>query len=150
MAPEPDFTAPAHPIVLFDGVCNLCDSVVNFLIDRDPASVLRFASLQSAFARGLLKSLGREVPTGDPESMAFVEGTRLYERSDAALHIARHLPAPWRWLAVLRFVPRPIRDAVYLLVARNRYAWFGKHDHCRLPTPELRQRFLDADPSAKS
>jgi predicted DCC family thiol-disulfide oxidoreductase YuxK len=132
-------------IVLFDGVCNLCNAFVTFLIDRDRGDALRFASLQSPFARDLLQRLGRAVPSGDPDSVVVVDGTEVRERSDAALHIVRHLPAPWRWLGALRVVPRPLRDAVYRFVARHRYAVFGRTAQCRVPTPELRRRFLDAE-----
>jgi predicted DCC family thiol-disulfide oxidoreductase YuxK len=131
-----------HPIVLFDGVCNLCNASVNFLIDRDPSSTLRFASLQSDAARDLLMQFG-PTPLGDPDSMLLIEGGRTYERSTAALRIVRHLSGAWRILGVLLVIPRPLRDAVYRLVAANRYRWFGKSDVCRVPTPELRARFLD-------
>ena len=80
--------------------------------------------------------------TGDPDTMVVVEGERGFTRSTAALRIARHLQAPWHWLRIFAIVPRPLRDLAYGLVARNRYRWFGKTDACRIPTPELRARFL--------
>lgn len=131
-----------HPVVLFDGVCNLCNSTVHFLIDRDPDARLRFASLQSDEAAALLGEHGVEPPRGDPESILLVEEGRVYDRSGAALRIARHMRGLWKALYVFLVVPSPIRDLVYRFIARNRYRWFGKSEVCRIPTPELRERFL--------
>jgi predicted DCC family thiol-disulfide oxidoreductase YuxK len=131
------------PVVLFDGVCNLCNGAVNFAIDRDPRSRLRFASLQSPAGRQLLERLGHPVPAGDSESILLVEGGRVHERSGAALRIARYLSGGWSLLAALLVVPWPLRDLVYRWVASHRYRWFGKTDVCRVPTPALRARFLD-------
>jgi predicted DCC family thiol-disulfide oxidoreductase YuxK len=136
----------AGPVVLFDGVCNLCNASINFVLDHErggPAGELRFASLQSEAARGLLAGMGRAVPEGDPDTIALVEDGRLFERSAAALRIVRRLRWPWRMLAAFVVVPRPLRDLVYRWVARNRYRWFGKSDVCRVPTPELRARFIE-------
>lgn len=130
------------PVVLFDGVCNLCNASVNFMIDRDRDARLKFASLQSEAARALLRARGAAVPEGDPESILLVEGARVWERSDAVLRLSRHLPAPWRWSVVFLAVPRALRDVVYRWIARNRYRWFGRSEVCRVPTPELRGRFL--------
>jgi predicted DCC family thiol-disulfide oxidoreductase YuxK len=135
--------ATDHPVVLFDGVCNLCNGAVSFAIDRDPASRLRFVSLQSEAGRRLLEGLGHPVPPGNPESILFVEGGRLYQRSGAALRIARHLSGAWPLFWALLVVPRPLRDLVYRWVASHRYRWFGKADVCRVPTPELRARFIE-------
>lgn len=134
--------AEAHPVVLFDGVCNLCNASVQFIIDRDPEAHFRFASLQSEAGRRALGELGLSVPEGDPESVLLIEGGRLYERSDAALRIARHLKGPVRFTAALLGLPHALRDPLYKWVARNRYRWFGKSESCRLPTPGLRARFL--------
>ncbi len=131
------------PIVLFDGVCTLCDRSVQFILDHDPAGAFRFASLQSEVGRQLLQRCGLE--PGALDSVVLVEGDRCLTRSDGALGIARHLSRPWRWLAIGRWAPRILRDAVYDGVARNRYRWFGTREACRLPTPDLRARFLDAD-----
>jgi predicted DCC family thiol-disulfide oxidoreductase YuxK len=131
------------PVVLFDGVCNLCNSSVNFVIDHERDRDVRFASLQSEAGSELLERVGRKLPEGDPESIVVVEGGRVFERSAAILRIARHLRWPWRVLAAMAVVvPRPLRDVVYRWIARNRYRWFGKSDVCRVPTPELRERFL--------
>lgn len=140
-----DTSDDARPLVLFDGVCNLCNATVNFLLDRDPEGALRFGSLQSNAAGERLRALGHPLPAGTPESLLFVEGGRVYRGSTAALRIARYLsPRGWRLVgALLLVVPRPLRDAVYGWIARNRYAWFGRTDVCRVPSPELRRRFLE-------
>lgn len=131
-------------IILFDGVCNLCNGAVLFIIDRDPAGRFRFAPLQSELAVGLLRSLGVAATElgAAPDSIVLIEGDQVYSRSDAALRIAKGLRRPWPLLAWGKVIPRAIRDWVYDLVARNRYSWFGREDACRVPTPELRQRFL--------
>lgn len=135
-------TEGARPVVLFDGVCNLCNGAVRFIVDRDPAGNFHFASLQSPAGQRLLRERGVTPPEGDPESVLLVEGERVWSRSDAALRVARGLAWPWRWAWVFALVPRVIRDAVYRWVARNRYRWFGKSEECRVPTPELRARFV--------
>ena len=132
-----------HPVVLFDGVCNLCNGSVNFAIDRDPGARLRFAALQSDAARRIFERLGRAMPAGDPASIVLVDRDRLYEGSGAILRIARYLRGAWPMLAALLVVPRPLRDAVYRWGAARRYRWFGKSDTCRIPTPDLRARFLE-------
>ena len=137
-------------VVLFDGVCNLCNGSVNFMIDRDPEARLRFAALQSTAGRASLeRALGPELTSAalpregqDPGSVLFLEGGQLYDASTAVLRIARYLTWPWKALLVLLAVPRPLRDLVYRSVAKNRYRWFGKREACRVPTPELRGRFL--------
>ncbi len=132
----------APPVVLFDGVCNLCNGAVQFIIDRDPGSQFRFASLQSEAGQALLARHDYRLPAGDPESLVLVEGGQVFERSTAALKIARRLSGGWRAFAVLLVLPRALRDVGYRFIARHRYGWFGKSDACRLPTPELKARFL--------
>ncbi len=134
--------ATREPVILFDGVCNLCSASVNFVIDRDPGARFRFAPLQSEAGREILTAHGESIPVGDPDSIVLVEDGAVYERSTAALRIARDLGGPWSLLYVFIIIPAFVRDAVYRLVARNRYRWFGKSDACRVPTPELRARFL--------
>jgi predicted DCC family thiol-disulfide oxidoreductase YuxK len=131
-------TAP--PIVLFDGVCNLCSGSIQFIIRRDPAGRFRFASLQSPAGQELQTRLGMDPQALD--SVILVEGDRWYKESDAALRIARGMKGAWKLLTAFRLIPRPLRDAAYRLIARNRYRWFGKQETCWLPTPELRGRFL--------
>ncbi|MET0795596.1 MAG: thiol-disulfide oxidoreductase DCC family protein [Polyangiaceae bacterium] len=131
-------------VVLFDGVCNLCNGSVNFLIDRDPHGALCFASLQSEEGGALLDSLGYRRSRGDPGTIVLVENGRVYERSTAVLRALRHLNGGWRLLALFLVVPRAFRDLIYRAVATRRYQWFGKAEVCRVPTPELRARFLAA------
>ena len=130
----------AHPIVLFDGVCNLCNGAVQLILRHDPAGRFRFASLQSPAGEEIQTRLGIDPKALD--SIVLVEGERWYRESDAALRIAARMSGAWRALGVLRLLPRPLRDALYRWVARNRYRWFGKQETCWLPTPELRERFL--------
>ncbi|GAB5535467.1 MAG: thiol-disulfide oxidoreductase DCC family protein [Rubricoccaceae bacterium] len=129
------------PIILFDGVCNLCDRSVQFILDRDPAGVFRFASLQSDTGRALL--VDHQLDPDALASIVVVDGDRAFTHSDAALRIARDLRAPWNALATLRIAPRPLRDWVYGIVAKNRYRWFGTREACRIPTPDVAARFLD-------
>ena len=129
-----------HDVVLFDGVCNLCNGSVRFIIAHDPAAHFRFAALQSEAARRLLSESGLNDQLAD--SVALIECGRVFTRSTAALHIARRLCFPWPLLYTLIVVPRTLRDAVYNLIARHRYGWFGKRDACMVATPELRTRFL--------
>lgn len=130
-----------RPIVLFDGVCNLCNGITNFVIQRDPApGHFRFAALQSECGQRLLHKHG--LPTEDLDTFVMIDGDRALVRSTAALHVLRGLGLPWSLLYVLIVVPRPLRDAVYRWIARNRYRWFGQRDSCMVPTPDIRSRFL--------
>ena len=126
-------------MLLFDGVCTLCNGLVRFVIERDPAGRFQFAPLQSDAARRLL----RAVPQPWPDSLVLVEDGRLFTRSTAALRVARGLRFPWPLAYVFVAVPRPVRDWAYDAIARNRYRWFGRREVCMVPTPELRSRFLD-------
>lgn len=127
-------------IVLFDGLCNLCDGTVRFIIDRDPTGRFRFAPLQSDVATATFARIRAGAPRID--SIMLIEGDTIYQRSDAILRIAELLGRPWSLAARFRFVPRAIRDAVYRFIARNRYTVFGVRTTCRLPTPSERARFL--------
>lgn len=131
----------SDPVVLFDGVCNLCNESVQFVIAHEAAGRFKFASLQSPAAARLLAGLPRTVSSVD--SVMLVEDGRVYQRSTAAIRIARHLRFPWRLASVFVVIPRVIRDWAYDVVARNRYRWFGKQDVCMVPTPDLRARFLE-------
>jgi len=134
-------------IILFDGVCNLCNGFVNFVIDRDPSGVFRFAALQSNAGQRLVREQGAVPETGGEaallQSVMLIENGQVYRRSTAALRIARRLTSPWPLLYAFVVVPEPIRDAVYDWVAAHRYDWFGTRDQCRVPTPALKDRFLD-------
>ncbi len=132
-----------NDIVLFDGVCNLCNSSVDFVVRHERDNNLRFASLQSDFATALLAEHGIVIE-GDPDSIVVVKNGVLLEQSDAAMAIASHLKMPWRIVAVGKLVPKFLRDRIYDWVAKNRYRWFGKKETCRIPTPEERSRFLGA------
>lgn len=128
-------------MILFDGVCNLCNGFVTFVIARDPAGRFQFGPLQSPAAQRLLGSIySRE---GWPDSIVLVENGRVWTRSAAALRVARALTFPWPLAYVFVVVPRPLRDWIYNRVARHRYRWFGKRPVCMVPTPELRARFID-------
>jgi predicted DCC family thiol-disulfide oxidoreductase YuxK len=127
-------------IVVFDGVCNLCSRAVRFILQNDPDGRARFVPMQSPLGGDLMQRNG--VDPSDAETFLVIKGARAYTRSDAALEIAKDLGA-WRWLRVLRVVPRPLRDWAYTTIARNRYRWFGKRTACFVPTAEQRARFLD-------
>lgn len=126
--------------MLFDGVCNVCNRSVDFIIERDPSGHFRFAALQSEAARPLLERCA--LPAEFLDNIVLVEDDACYVRSTAALRIVRHLRRPWPLLYVLLLIPRPVRDVAYTWFARNRYRWFGKQQSCRLPNPELADRFL--------
>lgn len=129
-----------YPIVLFDGVCGLCDGFITWLLQRDQAAVFRVAPLQGETAARYVSPQR----ASDPASWAIVlvEDDAVFERSDAILRIATRLGGWAQLAAPLRLVPRVLRDAAYGVIARNRYRWFGQRDTCRLPTPALRDRFL--------
>ena len=129
-----------HPVILFDGVCNLCNGAVNFIIDRDVHQHFRFASLQSETGRQLLAQ--HELPEVFLESLVLIENQKVYVRSAAALNIARHLDGLWPLCYVFIILPPVIRDYLYTIVAEHRYQWFGKSEACRYPTAAERARFL--------
>lgn len=127
-------------IVLFDGVCNLCNGAVKFIVRRDPRGRFRFAPLGTRAAEAALREADHRGEL--PDSIVLIEDGRVYTLSSAALRIARRLRWPWPLLGVLIIVPKGLRDAAYRRVARNRYRWFGRTDACMTPTPDLRARFL--------
>jgi predicted DCC family thiol-disulfide oxidoreductase YuxK len=128
-------------LVLFDGVCNVCNALVLFIIDRDPREQFLFAPLQSALGESLLRQHGLE----HQDSVVLLDGGRIYSHSTAILRILTGLGGLWlvSWLGFL--FPRSLRDALYRWFARHRYGWFGKAEQCRVPTPELKRRFLSGD-----
>ena len=130
-----------HPIILFDGVCNFCNSTVNFVLKNDRTKELRFAPLQSVTGEQILKLHGINDQTLN--TFIFVEQGKLYKASSAALRVAAYLPWYWKWTKVFWLVPRTIRDAVYYFIAKNRYHWFGKQESCMVPAAEWRSRFLN-------
>ena len=127
-------------LILFDGVCNLCDSSVQFILLRDKKDRFRFASLQSDYGQNILKQ--HNLPTEKFNSLALIENGKLYQRSTGALRIARRLKGAWPMLFAFIIVPPFIRNFVYDFIARNRYRWFGKKEFCMMPRPEWKQKFL--------
>ena len=127
-------------IILFDGVCNLCNRSVQFILRRDPRGRFRFAAIQSEAGQRILRERG--LPAEGVGSIVLLEGGVLYTKSTAGLRIARGLTPPWPLLSLFLIVPRFLRDPVYRLIARNRYRFFGKQEACMLPTPDTRARFL--------
>lgn len=127
-------------IILFDGVCNLCNKSVEFIIKRDPTGTFKFASLQGEFGQNLLKTHGL---SADINSIVLIENKSIYVKSTAALRVCTHLKGLWKMLSVFLVVPPFIRDRLYEWIANNRYKWFGKKDHCLLPLPEWKGRFLE-------
>lgn len=136
-----DTIAQIAPVVFFDGLCNLCNASVNFILERDKKGIFRFASLQGDFAK-------KTLPTDytrqhDLPSLVLLMNGKILVKSTAALTIARHLLGLWPVLYTFIIIPPFIRHAVYNFIARNRYRWFGKKEECTLPTPELKARFFD-------
>jgi predicted DCC family thiol-disulfide oxidoreductase YuxK len=133
-----------HPILLYDGLCGFCDGAVQFVLRRDRRAIMRFATLQGDFARGVVE---RHPWLAEVDSLILVEGSgadeRVHVRSDGALRVARHLGGGWHVARILRLVPRPLRDVIYDGIARFRYRIFGRRDSCRIPSPEVRARFID-------
>lgn len=130
-----------HPVVLFDGACNFCNAGVNFIIDNDPQKIFRFAALQSKTGKTLLKKFNLSADALD--TVALIENGKAHTKSSAALRIMRKLNQPFPLFSFLFLVPPFLRDATYDIVAKNRYRWFGRRDSCRIPSPELKSRFLD-------
>jgi predicted DCC family thiol-disulfide oxidoreductase YuxK len=129
-----------HSIILFDGVCNLCNGAVNFVIKRDPRNVFKFTPLQEK--QGVLLLKKHAIDAQKLDSIVLVENKKVYTKSSAALRIARKLSGLWPLFFVLLIIPSFIRDGVYDFIAKNRYKWFGKKEQCMIPTPGLREKFL--------
>lgn len=127
-------------IVLFDGVCKLCNGWSRFLIKHDVEQQFKLCSVQSAEGRAILEWFG--MPTDTFDTMLLVDGAVAYEKSDAFLNIVARLPRPWRYLKLLRFVPLGLRNWFYDRIALNRYSLFGRYDACPLPSEKDRERFL--------
>jgi len=128
------------PTLLFDGVCNVCNASVNFVIDHDASGRVRLGALQSDAGQALLRAHGLDPAYLD--SLVLLDDGQVFTKSDAALRLARYLDGRWPWLERLRVLPRGLRDALYDLVAKNRYRWFGVRESCRMPTPDIRARFI--------
>ncbi|WP_277553346.1 thiol-disulfide oxidoreductase DCC family protein [Halobaculum limi] len=139
--PLADVDPERHPVILFDGVCNLCHRSIRFLVRYDHAGVFRFAPLDSPVGQALLRE--HDLPTADHESFVLIDSEGAHQKSTAALRVARGLGLPWSLAWALRAVPRSVRDTLYDLVAEYRYDVFGKKDACEVPEPEVRERFAE-------
>ncbi|MBU3024800.1 DUF393 domain-containing protein [Zobellia galactanivorans] len=129
-------------IILFDGVCNLCNGAVQFVIKRDTLDVFRYAPLQSELGKKLIAE--RNIDSDSIDSIILIDpGVAYYIKSDAALEIGKQLRGYKTLSSILLWIPRGLRDIVYDFIARNRYKWYGKKEHCMVPTPELRAKFLE-------
>jgi predicted DCC family thiol-disulfide oxidoreductase YuxK len=127
-------------IVLFDGLCNLCNGSVQFIIRHDKKNKFVFASLQSEVAQKLLNEIHVK---SSQESIVLIKGNKHFEKSDAALEIAKNLSGLWPMIYGSKIIPRILRDVLYNWVAKKRYTWFGKRESCLSPSPEFRARFLE-------
>lgn len=132
--------SPAKKIILFDGICNLCNSTIIFVIKRDRKNIFQFAALQSEPGQILMKK--HRLNPGQMDSIVLIEGDKHWKKSAAALRIARELSGIWPALYIFMIIPRFFRDFIYDSIANNRYRWFGKKDQCMIPTPELEEKFL--------
>ncbi len=141
-APRPIDGVPDR-VILFDGVCVLCSRWARFVIERDPEARFRFVAVQEPYGGELAERLG--IDLAFPETNAVILGDRAFFKSDAAIEVLSRLPG-WSWVRLGRLAPRRVRNAVYDLIPRNRYRWFGRTDECLLPTPELARHFLGAPP----
>ncbi|MGB3006695.1 MAG: thiol-disulfide oxidoreductase DCC family protein, partial [Chitinophagaceae bacterium] len=130
-----------NQVILFDGVCNFCNYWVNFTIKKDKKKILRFAPLQGETAKRLIADY--KINHTTLSSVIFIDNGKAYTQSSAALRICKHLDNGWKLFYGLIIIPKFIRDPIYNIIARNRYKWFGKKDTCMIPTPELKERFLD-------
>jgi predicted DCC family thiol-disulfide oxidoreductase YuxK len=127
------------PIILFDGVCNLCNGAVQFVISNDPNKVFKFASLQSEFAQDFLKN--HQLPTQKFDTLILIENDKVFVKSKAVFKIVKYLPK-YNWLRIFSFLPIVVSDFFYDIVSKNRLKWFGQRDSCWLPTEDLKERFL--------
>ncbi|WP_018612114.1 thiol-disulfide oxidoreductase DCC family protein [Segetibacter koreensis] len=130
-----------HPVILFDGVCNLCSGAVQFVIKRDKKDIFRFASLQSDYGLSVLKKF--HLSTDAFNSFILYRSGKIYTKSTAALLVTNQLHGTWPLLTIFIFIPKLIRNGFYNLIARNRYRWFGKKEKCWVPSPDLQNKFLD-------
>jgi predicted DCC family thiol-disulfide oxidoreductase YuxK len=131
----------SHGIILFDGVCNLCNRAVQFIIPRDPNRYFYYAAMQSDAGNQLLNQY--HLSTKEINTVILIQNGKLYTKSTAALLVVRKLPGLWSILAIFIVIPRFLRDPIYDWVARNRYKWFGQKTECMMPTPETKTRFLE-------
>ena len=132
-------------IWLFDSVCVLCENSVQFALRHEKSSSIQFVSIQSE--PGRMIAMQNDIDPDDPESFLFIENNQVFAKSDGVLALAKHLNYPAKLLILLKFIPKSLRDWGYDLIARNRYRIFGRHEHCIVPTAEIRHRFILQDSS---
>ncbi|HEY9362251.1 MAG TPA: DCC1-like thiol-disulfide oxidoreductase family protein [Chitinophagaceae bacterium] len=130
-----------HPIILFDGVCNFCNAIINFIIRQDNKKVFRFATLQSKTGKEIL--LQNHFPENYCKTFLLIDGEKVYKSSTAGIKLYGMLPWYWKWTQILWIVPRFIRDGIYEYISDNRYRWFGKREHCMIPAADTKERFLE-------
>lgn len=129
-----------HPVILFDGVCNFCNSAINFVLKQDKKDIFRFAPLQSEAGQKLLQQYS--LSTKDFDSFVLIDNGKVYKKSAASLRVMTKLPWYWKEAQLFRIIPTIFRDAIYDFIAQNRYKWFGRKDQCMIPTQEMKSRFL--------
>ncbi len=128
-------------ILLFDGVCNLCNGYINFIIKRMKSDTVRFGTLQSESGQELLEKNG--LSPHELDTVVLIQNGKLYTKSDVAFRLAKEMSGGWPMFSVLLVIPKFLRDGIYDIISRNRYRWFGKQASCMIPTPELKKLFLD-------
>jgi predicted DCC family thiol-disulfide oxidoreductase YuxK len=133
-------TTPASAVVLYDGVCNLCNAWVRFVIRHDPAGRFRFAPQQSIAGQTLIRARLPAMP--NLSTVILLNDEAVYTESSAVLEICARLDLPWSWLASMRAIPQPMRDSAYRFIVRHRYRWFGRTEVCQIPAADYRSRFL--------
>lgn len=124
-------------LILFDGVCNFCNSTVNFIIHKDKKDQFRFATLQSKLGQSFIHRLPSNI-----DSIVYVRNQEILIKSTAALYIAQDLGYPYKLMGIFKYLPTSWRDSCYDYIAKNRYRWFGKKDHCEIPTEQNRKKFI--------
>jgi len=129
-------------IILFDGICNLCNTSVQYIIKRDGKKIYSFASLQSDITKKILSQFNQK-SFNNYDSIILIENEKVYYKSTAALRIAKNLSGLNKILYIFIIIPKPFRDFIYDFIAKNRYKWFGKKDNCMLPTPNMKSRFIE-------
>ena len=130
-----------QPVILFDGVCNFCNAIINFIIRQDKKRIFLYATLQSNAGKRILEE--SKFPTDIFESFLLLDKGKLYSKSAASLRLYNYLPWYWKWTQLFWIFPKFIRDWVYDIIAKNRYKWFGKREECMVPSSELKERFLE-------
>ncbi len=128
-------------VILFDGVCNLCNFFVQFIIKRDKKKAIHFAALQSETGQKMLADFG--VQNQNLNTVIFIDQGNVFTHSDVALEVGKKLGNGWQFFYILKFIPKSFRDVIYNYIARNRYKWFGKKESCMIPTPDIKSRFID-------